>query len=73
MRGLKKYLLAVLLFVLGIGLCGCSAIHGQGEAVDEGHRRHMRQLRLEMQMLADDIDAMLLTDRPSRLTDMYIR
>ena len=69
--------LVLLVMLLGIVLCvaGCSSstIIGQGETAAEGHRRHLRQAEITRQQLADDIDAVLLTDQPTRLSDIRVR
>jgi hypothetical protein len=43
-----------------------------GETAAEGHRRHIRNHRLDRQMLMEDIDSFFMTDEPSRLTDRVI-
>ena len=65
----------VLLLIMAFCICGCgsSTIIGHGETAAEGHRRHLRQLELARQGIADDIDAILLTDQPTRLSDRRIR
>ena len=50
---------------------GCS-IKQPGETVAEGHRRHLRKIRLENQEMMHDIDAVLMTDQPSELSDKHI-
>jgi hypothetical protein len=72
-------------FVLGLGtlaiaLCACALLAGgcggwssqPGETAAEGRRRHMRNLALNKQELMSDIDTVLLTDKPSKLTDKRI-
>ncbi len=66
----------LLVILLGLILCvtGCSStIIGQGETAAEGHRRHLRQAQITRQQLADDIDAVLLTDQPTKLSDQRVR
>ena len=69
---------ASVLTILGIVLCalaflshGCSSAQ-PGETVAEGHRRHLRTLRINQQELMQDIDMAMLTDKPSKLTDKRI-
>ncbi len=69
-RVICSILLAVVLSILTISLAGC---HGLGETSEERSADHARQLRLNNEMLIDDIDAIFQTDRPSRLTDMTVR
>jgi len=69
--------LILLVMLLGIVLCvaGCSSstIIGQGETAAEGHRRHLRQAEITRQQIVDDIDAVLLTDQPTKLSDIRVR
>jgi hypothetical protein len=68
--------LILLVMLSGIVLCvvGCSStIIGQGETAAEGHRRHLRQINIQRQQLADDIDTVLLTDQPTKLSDVRVR
>ena len=43
-----------------------------GETEAEGRRRHLRNERIDRQSLMRDIDRMMLTDQPSKLTDKRI-
>jgi len=43
-----------------------------GETKAEGHRRHKRALRINRQEFMADLDALMLLDKPSRLTDKRI-
>ena len=52
-----------------VTLGGC----GLGETAFERSEDHARQLRLSSQMLIDDIDAIFLTDRVTRLTEFTVR
>ena len=67
---------AFVLTILGIVLCalvllpcGCAQ---PGETAADGHRRHLRKLRIDTQEMMRDIDKVLLTDKPSKLTDKRI-
>lgn len=62
-------ILAVVLCALVFSLSGCAQ---PGETTAEGRRRHIRNLRIDNQGLAEDVDMFLLTDRPSKLTDKRI-
>jgi hypothetical protein len=44
-----------------------------GETMAEGHRRHLRNVRANQQELMQDVDAALMTDEPSKLTDKRIK
>ena len=72
-KGLR---VGLFLFALGLCLCagllsGCTA-QQPGETAREVHRRHLRTLRLNSQMMMSDIDKFLLLDKPSMLTDKRI-
>ena len=66
-----KVVLAVILLVLVFIPFGCSSSQ-PGETAAEGHRRHQRMARINQQEMMTDIDAVLLLDEPSRLTDKRI-
>jgi len=66
-----KVILAVLLSVLVFLPYGCS-FQQPGETFAEGQRRHKRVLRINNQEMMEDIDKVLMLDRPSRLTDKRI-
>lgn len=62
-------ILGIFLFALIFWLNGCSQ---PGETVAEGHRRHIRNVRINQQELNQDIDKALLFDEPSKLSDKRI-
>ena len=68
----SKVMLSAMLLMFVFVVCGCG-FHGQGETAREGRRRHKRQATLESQMLADDLDAIFYTDRPTRLSELNLR
>jgi len=49
-----------------VGGKGCAQI---GETEAEGHRRHLRNARINHQQMLEDIDTFMLYDKPSTLTD----
>ncbi len=51
---------------------GCFA-GSPGETTSEVHRRHMRVINTQKQQIQDDIDAVLLLNKPSRLTEKPTR
>lgn len=63
--------LVAFLCSLLIGLFGCSTAQ-QGETAAEGHRRHIRNVRLSRQQMMEDIDSAFLMDKPVSLTDKAI-
>ena len=67
-----KVILPVILLVLVFMPFGCSSISQPGETAAEGHRRHQRMARINQQEMMADIDAVLMLDEPSRLTDKRI-
>lgn len=67
----KLILVATVLVFVFMPL-GCSSLSQPGETADEGNRRHNRISRLNQQGMMADIDAVLMIDEPSRLTDKRI-
>jgi len=70
-----KAILTVIVFVfvlLPSGCCDCKSYEQMGETAAEGHRRHIRNSRLNQQQLMADLDAFMLVDKPSKLTDKRI-
>jgi hypothetical protein len=66
-----KVILVVALLVLVFMPFGCSSTQ-PGETAAEGRRRHQRVARINQQEMMADIDAVLMLDEPSRLTDKRI-
>ncbi len=66
-----KVILPVILLVLVFMPFGCSSSQ-PGETSAEGHRRHRRMARINQQEMMADIDAVLMLDEPSKLTDKRI-
>jgi len=67
---MKKVLVSLVFGVLLTAMfffTGCY-VNQPGETVAEGHRRHIRNVRIENQQMMADIDTMFLTDEPSRLS-----
>ena len=60
-----KTILCMVVFSLALWLAGCTQ---PGETASEGHRRHMRNLRINQQELSEDLDTALLLDQPSKLS-----
>ncbi len=61
-----KGILVIVYCSLVFLLCSCAQ---SGETAAEGHRRHLRNVRINQQELMQDIDKALLIDKPSKLTD----
>ncbi len=71
---IKSFVFRLLTFAFSLGmlvflLYGCAQ---PGETAAEGRRRRQRVLRINQQEMMADIDAFLLLDRPSKLTDRRI-
>ncbi len=69
---IAKVILTVIVLVFVLLPCGCGSYEQMGETAAEGRRRHKRNLRLNQQQLMADLDAFMLVDKPSRLTDKRI-
>ena len=65
---LVSIIVIIILCALMISITGC--ISQQGETVAEGHRRHLRKLRIESKQMAEDMDAVMMTDQPSKLGEL---
>lgn len=63
-----KGILIAVLCVAGF-LAGCT----MSESAQERDRRIRQQMALQMRMMVEDIDAVLLLDRSSRLTEWHAR
>ena len=59
----------VILFSLVLFLSGCTQ---PGETAAEGHRRHLRNLRINQQNLNHDLDRFFLFHEPSQLSEYRI-
>lgn len=67
-----KVILVVVLCALFLVPLGCKSYDQLGETAAEGHRRHKRTLRINRQEMMADLDALMLLDKPSKLTDKRI-
>ncbi len=67
-----KAILTVVVFVFVFLPTGCRSYDQMGETAAEGRRRHIRNSRLNQQQLMADLDAFMLVDKPSKLTDKRI-
>jgi len=71
----KLYCTSLLVFFasLLIFLGGCQEMFAQpGETEAEGHRRHLRNLRVNQRELVEDLDKIFLFDQPMQTTPMRI-
>ncbi len=62
-----------ILCVVALCLSGCFKFKGPGETTSQVHQRHMRVINTSRRQMQDDIDAVLLLDKPSKLSDKVIR
>ncbi len=71
MKKTSTYICRVILggVLLGVVLWLVGCIRQPGETEAEGHRRHIRNAKLNQQELMRDVDRFLLFDRPNRTTD----
>jgi hypothetical protein len=60
----------ILLMAVSILSTGCAA---PGLTRKEVHRRHINTFRNDLWQMQDDIDAILMIDRPNRLSNMMVR
>ena len=66
-----KYIgITCLLLALSITLTGCA---GAGETKEEVARRHSDVVRKNMLLIQDDIDAILMLDKPSGASEKLVR
>ncbi|MCK4752369.1 MAG: hypothetical protein KAS75_02910 [Planctomycetes bacterium] len=64
-----KVVLGIVLCGMLLSLTGCRFMTQPGETAAEGHRRHIRNVRINQQEMIRDIDKVLLMDEPSRSMD----
>jgi len=67
-----KVILVVVLCVLFLVPLGCRSYEQLGETAAEGRRRHERIARINRQEMMEDLDMLMLLDKPSKLTDKRI-
>lgn len=60
-----------ILCVTALCLSGC--FKGPGETTSQVHQKHMRVINTSRRQMQDDIDSVLLLDKPSKLSDKVIR
>ena len=74
MKGVSvcKVILVVVLCVLFLVPLGCKSYEQLGETTAEGRRRHERIARINRQEMMEDLDMLMLLDKPSKLTDKRI-
>ena len=71
---ISKYTrLVICLSIAILALSTLTGCQGAGETKAEVKRRHNRVYNTNLQRLQDDIDTVLLIDRPNRLSSKHIR
>jgi len=68
--GFKRAVCLCLLFAVIICISGCT---GAGETKSEVRDRHMTNMKSGLKMIQDDVDAILLLDKPTKLSDKLTR
>lgn len=68
-KPLKTGILGLVLAVLCLAGSGCGSYAQPGETALERKVRHRRLLRSNYHQMAEDIDKLLLLDKPSSLSD----
>jgi hypothetical protein len=63
------YLCVLCLTFAGLGGC----LSSPGETSAEIHRKHMNTINTNVLQLQDDVDAVLLLDQPTRLSEKHTR
>ncbi|MBE0537834.1 MAG: hypothetical protein IH624_19410 [Phycisphaerae bacterium] len=71
-RCCRVLICACLLVSIAVSLLGCGG-GASGETAAEVHRRHIDVVRTNNLQMQDDLDALFLLDRPSRLSSRYVR
>ncbi len=70
-RGFGVLISACLLITITFALVGCGG--SSGETAAEVHRRHIDVVRTNNLQIQDDLDALFMLDKPSKLSDRYVR
>ena len=68
----RLFAFIVLLYALLLLPCGCGSYAQMGETEAEGRRRHIRNARVNRQQMMEDIDSVMLYDKPRKLTGKRI-
>ena len=68
----SSMVLCIMLCIAAFAFVGCGSYEQLGETEAEGHRRHLRIMRISRQGLMEDIDTALLMDRPTKLVDKKV-
>ena len=66
---LRALALAFVLGVIVLTTCGCKSWTTPGETAAEARRRRDRIVRVNAEQMVADMEAVLMLDRPSKLSD----
>lgn len=69
-RNFRVIFCVCVLCSMGVCLMGCGT---PGETSAEVNRRHNNAIRTESLQMQDDVDALLMIEQPSKLSDKYTR
>jgi len=70
MKSLSFILLSILLAVSAFVVTGCA---GQGQTADELRRERIRTRSADTQGMYEDLEAVIMVDRPSRMSEIKVR
>lgn len=70
LQGWITLLLLAAVIVTSFGITGCAA---PGRTKEQVHRDHVSTFSMDMLQLQDDIDTVLMIDRPNRLSPYITR
>lgn len=70
----SNYINAVFCLFICLSVCVCIlGCRGAGETASEVNVRHKHIIYTNTSMIQDDLDALMLLDRPSKLSDKMVR
>ena len=69
----KLSVIVLLIFIASTCMSLISGCSTPSETAKEVDRRHIDIINIQMKQIQDDLDAVFLFGRPSRLSDRYVR
>jgi len=70
----SNYINAAFCLCVCLSMCVCLwGCRGAGETASEVNIRHKHIIRTNTSMIQDDVDALMLLDKPSKLSDKMVR
>lgn len=70
MKEFNGIVIVLVLAAMLVLLSGCAA---PGRTAEEVHRDHVHKFKTDSKQIVDDFDDFMHWDRPSRLSDKYVR